>query len=176
MPSLCYVCERKAILPTGYSQSKVLLIGDAPGIHEIDNNKPVVVITRKQTAGNVLRQELALVGADLYQFRMTNLWYHKPLDKKHKNFDNCFKASLDACLMEAKGKQAILLMGAETVQYFTGYKVSNVSGLQVESNMLSAPIIYAMVSPTIVYSGKGLGEPRFAITNFFTHIQKEGIR
>ena len=173
--SLCYVCEKSVIRPYGYSQSKVLVIGEFPGPLEIEHGRPFVAVSRKQSAGTVLRQEMAHAGADLYQFRMTNLWYHTPTDKKDKNFEACFEASKNACLEEAKGKEAILLVGSDCVEFFTGYKVSDVSGLQVESNMLSAPIIYAMVQPAIVYHGRGIGEVRFAIENFVNHIRQEGL-
>lgn len=169
MNSLCYVCEKKVIPATGYSRSPILLLGSAPGKDEIKEGRPFVGET-----GRVLRNELAMLGLDLFQCRLTNMWYHEP-DKKDEHYEDCFKASLSVCLEECKGKQAILLIGAETVGYFTGYKVSDVSGLQVESNMLSAPIIYAMVMPTIVFHGKGIGEVRFALNNFVNRLKEEGM-
>lgn len=165
MRPVCYVCEKKVIKPQGYSQSEIFILGDAPGTDEIKEGRPFVGPT-----GKVLRKELALLGLDLFQCRVGNLWYHKP----NKN-EECFKASVDVCLDEAKGKKAILLIGAETVEYFTGYKVSDVNGLQVESNMLSAPIIYPCIQPAIIFHGKGIGEVRFALTNFVSHLKDENI-
>jgi len=165
MYPICYVCESKVFPASGYSKSNILIIGDAPSDKEIENGRLFM-----GAAGNVLRQELALLKADAYRMSFTNLWYHAP-----NKIEYCFKASVNACLEEAKGKKAILLLGSDTCEYFTGYKVSDVSGLQVESNMLSAPIIYAMLQPSIVFSSKGVGEIRFALSNFVKHILEEGI-
>lgn len=168
--SLCYVCEQEVIKAYGYSRSKVLLIGSAPGDDELEAMIPFVGQT-----GKVLRKEMAMVGMDLYSCVTTNLWYHKPPKSKDKNFEPCFNASIDVVMQEAKGKDAILLIGAEPVHFFTEHKVSEVNGLQVDSNRLSAPIIYAMMQPTVVYKGGGVGEIRFALQNFSSHLKKEGI-
>ena len=167
---ICYVCEQPVIKAYGYSRSKILLIGGSPGKEELEALRPFVGNT-----GSVLRQEMAVVGLDLYQCVITNLWYHEPYNKTHKNYEACFEASKNMVLEDAKGKEAILLIGADACEYFTGYKVSEVNGLQVDSNMLSAPIIYAMMQPTTVLKGRGVGELRFAINNFVNHIKKEGI-
>jgi len=167
---LCYVCEQEVVPASGYSSSDVLIIGEFPGKWELKYGKPFVSLANKQTAGSVLRQELADLGYDLFQFRVCNLWWHEP----NKN-EACFEASKNACLDEAKGKKAILLIGSETVGYFTEYKVSDVSGLQVDSPMLGAPIIYACLQPATVFKGRGVGEVRFALKNFTDHIKKEGL-
>jgi len=174
MRPICYVCEQEVIPATGYSRSDVLIVGEEPGKHELAAGKPFVSITKYQTAGSVLRQELANLGYDLFQFKLTNLWYHKPYDKSHKNYEPCFEASKNACLEEMKGKKAILLIGSDCVSYFTDYKVSDVNGLQVDSNMISCPIIYACVQTASVFHN-GVGEVRFAISNFIEHIKKEGL-
>lgn len=169
MRPLCYVCEKNAVKASGYSQSDVLILGDAPSHIDIIQGKPFAVDVKKQTNGNVLRKELAELGYDLFQFRLALLWWHTP----NKN-EECFKASLNACLDEAKGKKAILLVGADCVSYFTDYKVSDVNGLQVDSNMLSAPAIFACISPSIVYA-KSVGEIKFALKQFTDYIKKEGL-
>jgi len=168
--SICYFCEQPVIQVYGYSDAKVLIIGDAPGKEELEALRPFVGAT-----GKVLRQEMAKAGMDLYNCKVTNLWYHKPWKATHKNFENCFHASIEQVLREAKGKQAILLIGADPVDYFTGYKVSDVNGLQVDSNMLSAPVVFAMMQPTRVYKGLGVGELRFALKSFVDCLKKEGI-
>ena len=172
MTSFCPSCAGRAVRAFGSSSSKVLLIGEFPGSIELETGRPFT-----GPAGGVLRKELSKLGVDLLQFRVTNLYIHEPIKATKKEPDkgkNCFQAGLDACLEEAKGKKAILLVGSESVEFFTGYKVSDVNGLQVESPMLSAPIIYASVNPAIVFH-KSLGELRFAVTNFVKHIQKEGL-
>ena len=72
---------------------------------------------------------------------------------------------VEAAMKEAKGKKVILLMGSEVVTYFTTKKVSDVSGLRVTSDMLSAPIILAMFNPAIVFRGT-IGETKFALKKF----------
>lgn len=164
MTKHCPSCAKRSVGASGSKASPVLMLGEFPGKEELQNGKPFV-----GPAGGVLRKELAKLEVDLFQFRCTNLWLHEP----NKN-ENCFKASLDACLSEAIGKQAILLIGSDAVSYFTEYKVSDVNGLQVDSPMLSAPIIYACLNPAIVFH-KTVGELRFALTNFVERIREEGL-
>jgi len=167
---ICYVCEKEVVQPSGYSSSDILFIGDEP------HDKKCVRPFSDDASRTVLRSELVLLGVDMVSLRFTNLWYHMPPTKRNENFDGCFEASSKACLEEAKGKKAILLVGKTVVPYFTGYKVSEVNGLQVQSNMLSAPIIYACVNPSTVTHERGVvGEIRFALTNFVNHLREEGV-
>jgi len=109
------------------------------------------------TAGKVLRRELQRVGWSLGDFRVMNLWLHEP-----NNDENCFRAGYDMALDEARGKKAILLVGSDVVSTFTRYKVSDVTGLEVDSPILSAPHIMAMVNPAIALH-RTFGEARLAI-------------
>jgi len=167
MIQLCPSCAEKIVSPHGYGN--ILLIGEHPDKLEMQQGRPFASSKWQPSAGKILRKELALLGVDLLQLRMMNLWLHEP----NKN-DNCFKAGVDVCLDEAKGKDAILLIGSDTVSYFTGYNVSEVNGLQVESPMLSCPIIYAAVNPAVAFH-KGLGEVRFGITSFIKRLEKEKL-
>ena len=169
MSSICFVCEKPVIKPYGYSQSKILIVGDAPTKDDLKQMRPFSIPKKRYgwSDGKILRQEMANAGLDLFQCRIQNLWYHAPSKK-----EGCFEASKNVVLDEAKGKQAILLIGADPVEYFTGYKVGDVNGLQVESNMLSAPIIYAMIHPGKM---RNLGELKFGIESFVHHVKKEGI-
>lgn len=117
----------------------------------------------------IMSNEFFKLGFDFNQMRRIFLWQHAP----NKNED-CFQLHFQNILQEAKGKQAILLMGAESVETFTRYKVSDVSGLEVTSNMLSAPVIFASQSPSTVFS-KGVGELRFALKNFTDALIEKGI-
>ena len=160
--SVCPICLEKTVHPHGYSDD-VLIIGEFPGKEELAYGKPFTGHT-----GRILRKELSKLGVDLLQFRVTNLWLHIPNKK-----DECFEYCRDVCLDEAKGKQAILLVGSETTSYFTGYNVSDVNGLQVDSPMLSAPIIYAMYNPAILFHKNAVGEIRFALNRFVKHLKQE---
>lgn len=160
----CPSCGEDVIKPYGYSKSNILIIGDRPEKDEYKSGRPFAGAT-----GMVLRKELAEVGIDLFSCRMANLWLHTP-----NKDENCFDAGLNVVLEEAKGKEAILLVGSAPVEYFTGYKVSDVSGLQVDVDMFSAPIVFAMVMPTIVYHGT-VGEVRMAIEKFADKLESEGL-
>lgn len=168
MTKYCPSCADKICSPYGYSKD-ILLISEYPSKLDIKQGRPFASSAYVSSAGKILRKELSTFGVDLLQLRICNLWLHEP----NKN-ENCFKAGLDVCLEEAKGKQAILLIGSEAVETFTGYKVSDVTGLQVNSPMLSAPIVYAMVNPAICLH-KTLGETRFAIKNFVERLEEEGL-
>ena len=77
-------------------------------------------------------------------------------------------------LAEASGKKAVLLVGSDVVGAFTSYKVSDVNGLQVDSAILSAPIIYAMYNPALALH-RSVGEIRFAISKFVERLEREEI-
>jgi len=117
----------------------------------------------------VIRKELNKLGASLSDFRVCTLWLHEPT-----NSENCWQVGYEHALDEAKGKKAILLVGATTVETFTDYKVSDVSGLQVDSSILSAPIIYASVNPSIALH-RSVGEIRLSLTKFVKRLEQEGL-
>ena len=167
---ICPICTHPTIPPTGYKEASILIINDVPDESEYPTEKKSIRFKRpKLTALDILRQELFLLGVDFVRTRRINMWQHKP-NKSEK----CFEVGLKNVLEEAKGRKAILLVGAESVKYFSGYKVSTVNGLQVESTMLSAPIIYACINPGTVF-GKGVGELRFCLKNFVNELIKEGV-
>lgn len=140
---------------SGSKKSQILLIGELPGNEEIEHHKPFC-----GPAGGVLRSELARHGIDMWNLTVTNIWLHAP-----NNNEDCFNFGLEECMKLAKGKQAILLIGSQTVEFLTGYKVSEVTGLEVTSKYLSAPLIMASYNPATAFH-RPVGEIRFAITKF----------
>lgn len=163
----CPICgDENCVPPKGPTKAKILIIGDEPGKDEVTSGKPFSGPTE-----GVLRSELARLGVDLNSARLCNMWLHpkKIINKKDKEAlekeQRCFEHSLNVVMKEAKGKQLILLMGAQTVKYFCGENVSDVSGLKVTASLLSAPIIMASIQPTTVFHGT-VGEFRFAMTKF----------
>ena len=151
----CPYCGADLVRASGNKHSDILIIGEFPGDEEKQQGIPMV-----GRMGTVLREQLAYLGLDLMSFRRTNLWLHDPNKNKE-----CFQMGVEAAMKEAKGKKVILLMGSEVVTYFTTKKVSDVSGLRVTSDMLSAPIILAMFNPAIVFRGT-IGETKFALKKF----------
>lgn len=167
----CPSCTEKIINPSGPRLSSILLIGEFPGKTEIEKGIPFATHTMYITSGKVLRTELSNAGIDFNTCRCMNLWLHEQNDN-----ENCFDVGNQAVLEEAKGRQAILLIGSLVVETFTAYKVSEVSGLQVESPMLSCPIIYALFNPALVFQpGRGIGEIRMGIQKFARRLEKEKI-
>lgn len=166
MQPICPICERRSVSPSGDAKSKVLIIGEFPGQEELEKGRPFV-----GPAGKVFRKELNNVGLDLFDFRVTNLWVHEQTKDEH-----CYQLGYDLVLDEAKKKQAILLVGSEVVSTFTEYSVSKVSGLQVDSHLLSCQNIMAIINPAIVFQpGRGIGEIRFALDNFKRMLEEIGL-
>lgn len=167
----CPSCTQRIVQPSGPKTSPILLLGEFPGRTEIEKGMPFATHTMYITAGKVLRTELANAGLDFNTCRVSNLWLHEQNDN-----DNCFEAGKDAALEEAKSRQAILLIGSLVVETFTVYKVSEVTGLQVDTPLLSCPIVYALVNPAIVFQpGRGIGEVRQGIQKFVKRLEEEKI-
>lgn len=163
----CPSCAQRIIPPYGSPKAEVLLIGPYPGEKEAKVGRPFAGNT-----GRVLRRELWREGYDLLDFRTINVWMHLP----NKN-ENCFNAGRDHAIEEGQGRRAILLIGSETVQTFTDYKVSDVSGLIVDSVFFDAELIMASVNPATVFKeGAGVGEIRFALQQFIKELKARNIR
>ena len=158
----CPICKNTDCVPAGGKESsKILLIGEFPGEDEIISGKPFSGAT-----GAVLRTELAKLGVDLSRLRTANLWLHLP----NKN-ERCLQYGIEQVIKEAKGKEAILLIGSDTVKYFCNEKESKVNGLEVKSPYLSAPLIMALIQPATVFHST-VGELRFALKRFVERIER----
>lgn len=162
-PFTCPICGNKqCVPPCGYKNSPILVIGEKPGDEEVKKGRPMI-----GKMGEVLKMELGRLGVDFNRMRLCNLWQHIPNDN-----EDCYKEGMKTVIQEAKGKKAILLLGSDAVKCFTGENVSNVCGLNLHSDYLSAPIIIACVNPAQVWHGN-LGEMRLAFRKFSKAI--EGI-
>jgi uracil-DNA glycosylase family 4 len=170
----CSVCGREdLVLASGPRRADILVVGEFPGREELRQGRPMVGGT-----GGVLRKELGKAGLDLRQMRVTNLWLHPPQKVTTKSSDEikeqkqkCFQYGLEKLIEEAKGRKAILLLGSDTVKELCNEKVSDVSGLEVKSIYLSAPLIFACVQPATVFHG-GIGELRQALQKFRIKVDK----
>lgn len=168
MTQYCPSCASPVCPSVGKSKD-ILILGSSPDRLDMQTQTPFATHSMYITGGRVLRKELEKLGVSFSQFRVTYLWLHEPT-----NNEQCYQAGYDHALDEAKGKKAILLVGADTVETFTKYKVSDVNGLQLDSHVLSAPIIYAMTSPGLALH-RSYGEIRFALTQFVTRLEEEGL-
>ena len=120
--NFCDICGRKLVAPEGPANADILLVADSPTIFDVREGRPWT-----GPGGKVLRTELRRAGINYNNCRVTNMWQHV----KHKDCDPA--SHIDAVLKEMQGRKAILLMGADAVQYFTGENVSEVSGLRVDT-------------------------------------------
>lgn len=173
MPRLCPACGEPGVPPSGSVSSDILIIGEFPGEAEMERGRPFCGPT-----GKVLKAELRRVGIEPNMCRYTNLWLHPPLDGKEwiARNEECRHAGLSIALDEAKGRKAVLLVGSDCAEQFIGLKVTSICGLLVDSAMLSAPIVMAIVNPAIVFQeSKGVGEVRLALSKFAEACQKEGL-
>ena len=168
MTQHCPSCGERICPPYGKSKD-ILVIGEFPGRLEMSIGVPFATSSMFITAGRVFRKELEKRSISLSDFRVVNLWLHEPT-----NSEECYNAGYNNVLDEAKGKKAILLVGSDAVETFTSYKVSDVNGLQVDSPVLSAPVIYAMVNPALALH-RANGEVKFAIQKFVDRLEKEGL-
>lgn len=169
MSQYCPICDTRICPPSGASKD-LLIIGEFPGRLEVQVGHPFATDRNFITAGKVFREELKNVGLSLSEFRATNIWQHEP-----NNSEECWQLGYDTVLSEAKGKKAILLVGSDVVDTFLpNYKVSEINGLRVESPLLSAPLIVAMVNPALALH-RSVGEVRFAIGRWKYWLETEKL-
>ena len=151
--SVCPACGEQGVAPKGNKNSKWLLVFA----------KPYPIATgwkgKNLSAMDVLRKEFAKVGLDLADFRTASLWLHEPT----KNED-CYQAGRSVVLDEARGREAVILVGSEPVEEFTGLSASDTAGLQVDAPALSAKIVFVLPKPEGVFvRGSGIGELRLSV-------------
>lgn len=164
----CPVCASQCVFPINTSKD-ILVIGEFPSDEEVRQGRPFASNPNFMSAGKIFRKELERLSVSMNQLMVMNLWMHIP-----NKDERCFQLGYEQVLTEAKGKKAILLVGSDVVETFTEYKVSDVSGLQVDSSILSAPIIYAMVNPALALH-RAIGEVRFGIEKFVNRLEQENL-
>jgi uracil-DNA glycosylase family 4 len=158
----CPRCGKLLIAPAGPPSSKILLVGEFPGVEEIKQGRPFIGKT-----GDVLRAELLRVGLTLPELRQTNLWQHA---KDEKGCDLNFH--LDRMVKEFEGKTHVLLMGSDVTQALLGEKVSAHSGLMVKIRPYKDIHFWVSPNPAIAFKSP-IGEMRLAMTRFAEDVQKK---
>jgi len=158
----CAGCGRYILEPEGPPDADILIVGDAPNQYDLHEGR-----LWTGDFGDLLRSELRKQGIVYKNCRVTNMWRHP----KNSNCD-FEKYHINSLLSEMEHRPALLLLGAETVTYFTGYGVSEVSGLRVDTLPQrkylvpkSAGMVFALFNPAIVLHEK-LGEIRHGLTKF----------
>lgn len=166
---LCPACGELAVSSMGVSD-KLLIVLEKPTERDEEMGLPLSINKQYITAGQVFRTEFTLAGLNVAEFRVTNYWLHAPNGE-----DDCLKAAFENVIEEAKGKQAVLLVGEEVVAKFTnGMTAADTNGLQIDSPFLFNPIIYSLINPTGIFSG-GVGELQFGIREFAERLKAEGL-
>lgn len=160
----CPVCNRKIISPSGSPSSSILVISSSPTEEDMDAGKPF-----KGQYGMILRSELARYGVDLSQFRQTCLWLHTPSNKNKEDAEWNYQQAIK----EAIGKKIILLLGTEVTKIFLKKSATEVSGLPMISDMVSAMVIGTR-NPLDIITGSH-GEFILGIKKFATYIKEKGI-
>jgi uracil-DNA glycosylase family 4 len=158
----CKGCGRHIIEPEGPPDAEILIVGDAPNQYDMHTGH-----LWTGEFGDLLRAELRKLGILYKNCRVTNLWQH-PKDKDC-DFE---KYHINTVLREMDSRPVVLLLGADAVSYFTGYGVSDVSGLRVDTlprreYLIPASVgkAFALFNPAIVLHEK-LGELRHGLTKY----------
>ncbi len=172
MKTLCPVCTETGVYGRGPKDSNRLIILSHPDWADITTGIPFSVVPKKTTGGYVMQREMRKAGLELNDFRIVCLWPHKDMKDIR-----CMQVQDELVREEAKSKRFILLVGAQAVAHYTGYKVNDVNGLPLDSGVLSAPIIYPLVNPSAVLAaGQGVGELRFGLKEFAERLQKDEVQ
>lgn len=161
----CPGCGRTdLVLAGGDPDSRILIIGDEPDEDSISEGRAF-----RGGAGRILKSELGRLGFSIYRSTYTNLWLHPNNGK-----EECFNYGLEELLKHSKGKELILLLGSEVVEFFTGQKVSEVSGLIVESSYFSGKVM-ACPKPASAFFGT-IGELRLSLEKFMKQVEKLDVK
>lgn len=157
--AVCQNCGNKTVFSTGREKSKYAIVVSTPDDGDYDR-------VLQGARGSILKEEILRMRFDPKSFFYTSLWKHPP-NKDEK----CFALGVEAVIKEIKDKTHILLVGAETVKYFSGMSIEKCNGLVVQSVLLPNKLLIACVDPNTIFS-LGIGEFRFAIQNFLKEIEK----
>ena len=159
------ICGEELIPAYGYEDSKIMIIGGYPD--EIDTKQGRPMVGR---LGTVLKSELNWLGVHLENVRYGNMWLHTPNDN-----EKCFEKSVAELMKELEGKEAVLLLGKDPVEFFLNEKVTDVCGLFLPSHLYSGKMM-ACVNPAIVFQKDSVvGELRLALKKFVTYCMEHDL-
>ena len=141
-------CGRYIVDPIGLKTAKLLIVGDRPDYEDLQKNMPFL-----SKRGDVLREELGMVGLDIRSCRLTFLW-------RHDIVKDC-KPHMSDVLREMVDRPFVLLMGAETLKAFNIEHSDLKTGLQVTSVFIpETTIAYVVTNPP---QNSAVGEFRLAL-------------
>lgn len=149
---VCKYCGEFIVTPQGRKTSKILLISDQP--------EPRNAYAMSEQKFSILKSEMAYVQLDMLACRCITMWKHVSNNK-----NECLLDGIENVLKEVKDKVGVLLIGSVVTNYFTGYGVMDINGLNVTSKYFQAPVIMGCIDPNVVFGGT-VGELRFALKQF----------
>lgn len=177
MTDVCPVCNSELVGVRGRPKSQFLLVGEFPGIVELNTKLPFTGPT-----GDVLEAEFRRAGMSISAMRMTNLWRHAiPRGQENAEIKKlCFDYMLAHLMEQISTARAIFLMGSDLAPLFMGKQVSKINGARVTSKMIDPEtVIVVSFNPAIVLQESGVvGDFRFAVESFANYtkdIYKEMI-
>lgn len=158
MRSVCSLCGLLLVEPCGPPNSPLLLLAEYPGFHELKTGVPW-----SGPGGDVLREELGRVGIQFERCRATNLWGHTPSKEPGE-----FEFHMERALAECRGRKAILMMGSDVSRAFLDEAVSDVSGLSVNSPLISpfVKVVMCKNPAMLLHRGAVVGDVRHAMVVF----------
>lgn len=165
----CPVCDETITFAAGPKTSKILLLGFEPDADSMKIYMPFQGYTQMIFAG-----EFGNVGLDTRQMRRTYLWRHPAVTVEEDDKNPCLDWMMQSVLKTTADKEAILLIGAKAVKFFTGLGVADTCGMPVTSQYLDNPFIMSCVDPGSTFHA-GIGEFRLAVTRFSNYIREKGL-
>jgi len=178
---ICPNCGKKSLSPTLRSKP-YMIIKESVTSNEMEQGTLFTLSGvnkyghNENTTSYYLAKELGMAGVSMQTLSLSALWLHTPpkavKGKEGKeSFQKCLDWSIGEVIKACAGKKAIMLMGAEVVRTFTGYGVSDVSGLVCTSDLLpSVPVIVAAPNPDKMMAVP-IGELRNSIRVFAEQIK-----
>lgn len=179
--SLCPNCQKK-VSESLVKSKPYLVVKEALTQNEVEQGMPFTLTGKNKygrdenTNAYYLAKEMATFGINFQQLSFTALWMHTPpkvgRDRASKEeYQKCLDWSISRVIDLAQSKRIVLLMGAEVVRTFTGYSVTEISGLvgrsdlfPVTTNVIACPNIDNMMKQPI-------GEMRLALKTFAEQIK-----
>lgn len=122
----------------------------------------------EHTTSYYLQKEMGAVGLNLTSFSLSALYLHDlPTRKRTKEekavLQKCIDFSISELVKIVENKKIVVLMGAELVRTFTGYGVSETSGLVTKSDKLpDVPVVIPAPNCDKIFQ-MPVGELRFAL-------------
>lgn len=160
----CEICRAPIIQPSGMKDSKILIVGEFPTNEDMAQGRAFV-----GQYGKILRSELAMRGMDISQMRLTCLWLHNPSRNSAEK-----EWHVNQLMKEVIDKQAVLLLGSEVTNLFLKHSWTDISGIPMKSDMLSAELVMGTRNPLDVITGTS-GEFSMGIAKFCRELKKRKI-